>query len=140
MVSRYWESVKLPKCQRACLTRNLVNFGETFDVRLRLVLFDFGGEEKGREHQHSNAQTNTHRARARARERLMAQLSQSPAGAVQKRRCGGGWQARAGAAMTRADEAFLIDVLVGPRQLACALLVKCFAARGVATRDHISFG
>ena len=43
MVSRYWESVKLPKCQRACLTRNLVNFGETFDVRLRLVLFDFGG-------------------------------------------------------------------------------------------------
>lgn len=42
--------------------------------------------------------------------------------------------------MTRADEAFLIDVLVGPRQLACALLVKCFAARGVATRDHISFG
>ena len=40
---KFWESRKLKECQKGCVSRSLSNVGETFDIRLRCVMFEIGG-------------------------------------------------------------------------------------------------
>jgi hypothetical protein len=40
---KFWEGRKLVETQKACVTRSLSNVGETFDIRLRCVMFELGG-------------------------------------------------------------------------------------------------
>ena len=40
---KFWEARKLMECQKACVSRSLSNVGETFDIRLRSVMFELGG-------------------------------------------------------------------------------------------------